>query len=288
MVDEAIKIDFIPDLMEPIFIAGFDGWGNALDISRGMVDYMIRKLEAKPFAKLDPDLFYRFDENRPLVDIENGLLKRVFPPGGSFYVVERSLVGRDIILFKATEPNLRWFHFADTILTICQKTGVKTIVSLGSMFDNVLHTDTVISTLASSEALLLSFLKGKKIITINYKGPGSIHSTIQTEAKDRGVECISLWCHCPYYLQGTTHFGLLSHLGSLLSSFGGFDLDTEELDTAWVELSEEIQGVIDKNPELQGMINDLRKAKIKGSWDSAKRHDKIIHLEDFLEHKMRY
>ena len=277
----------MPDLMEPIFIAGFDGWGNALDISRGMVDYMIRKFEAKLFGKLDPDLFYRFDENRPLVDIQNGLLKKIFPPGGSFYVVERSLVGRDIILFKATEPNLRWFHFADTLLTICQKTGVKTIVSLGSMYDNVLHTDTLISTLASSEALLLSFLKGKKIITIDYKGPGSIHSTIQSEAKNRGVECISLWCHCPYYLQGTTHFGLLSHLGSLLSSFGGFDLDTEELDTAWVELSKQIQEIIDKNPELQGMINDLRKAKIKGSWDSAKRHDKIIHLEDFLEPKVR-
>ena len=285
MVDEAIKIDFMPELMEPILIAGFDGWGNALDISRGMVDYMIRKLEAKLFGKLDPDLFYRFDENRPLVDIENGLLKKIIPPGGYFYVVERSFVGRDIILFKATEPNLRWFYFADTILTICQKTGVKTIVSLGSMYDNVLHTDTVISTLASSEALLLSFLEGKKVMTITYQGPGAIHSTIQSEAKNRSAECISLWCHCPYYLQGTTHFGLLSHLGSLLSSFGGFDLDTEELDKAWAELSKQIQGIIDKNPELQEMINDLRKAKIKGSWDSTKRHDKIIHLEDFLEPK---
>ena len=285
MFEETVKIDFMPDLMEPIMIAGFDGWGNALDISRGMVDYMIRKFEAKLFGKLDPDLFYLFDKNRPLVDIENGLLKRIFPPGGFFYVVERSFAGRDIILFKATEPNLRWSHFADTILTMSQRTGVKTIVSLGSMYDNVLHTDTVISTLASSKELLLSFSEGKKVITIDYKGPGAIHSTIQSEAKNRGVECISLWCHCPSYLQGTTHFGLLSHLGSLLSSFGGFELDTEELDMAWGELSKQIQGIIDKNPELQGMINDLRKAKIKGSWDSAKRHDKIIHLEDFLEPK---
>jgi len=285
MSNKAIHIDKLPKLKNPLIIIGFDGWGNALDISRGMVDYMVRKLEAKLFGKLNPDLFYRFDENRPLVDIQNGLLKKIFPPGGFFYVVERSRVGRDIILFKATEPNLRWFHFAETILTICKKTGVKTIVSLGSMYDNVLHTDTVISTLASSEELLFSFLKEKKAITIDYNGPGAIHSTIQSEAKNRGVACISLWCHCPYYLQGTTHFGLLSHLGSLLSSFGGFELDTEELDMAWGELSKQIQGIIDKNPELQGMINDLRKAKIKGSWDSAKRHDKIIHLEDFLEPK---
>jgi proteasome assembly chaperone (PAC2) family protein len=285
MHDETVKIDFMPEVIEPILIAGFDGWGNALDISRGMVDYMIRKFEAKLFGELDPDLFYRFDENRPLVDIQNGLLMKIFPPGGSFYVGERSIVGRDIILLKATEPNLRWFHFTDTVLNICQKTGVKTIVSLGSMYDNVLHTDTVISTLASSEALLRDFMKGTKISTIDYKGPGAIHINIQAEAEKRGVECLSLWCHCPYYLQGATHFGLLSHLSSLLSSFLGFDLDTEELDTAWVELSKQIQGIIEKNPELQGMIHDLRKAKIKGSWDSAKRHEKIIHLEDFLERK---
>jgi hypothetical protein len=31
------------------------------------------------------------------------------------------------------------------------------------------------------------------------------------------------------------------------------------------------------------MINDLRKAKVKGSWDAARRHDNVIQLEDFLK-----
>jgi proteasome assembly chaperone (PAC2) family protein len=159
---------------------------------------------------------------------------------------------------------------------------VKTIISLGSMYDNVLHTDMVISALASSEELL-SGLKAENVNTINYKGPSAIHSTIHSEAKKRGIECVSLWCHCPYYLQGTTHFGLLSYLGALLSRWGGFELDTEELDTTWKNLNKQIQGIIDQNPELQGMINDLRKAKVKGSWDMARKQDKVIHLEDFLK-----
>ena len=45
----------------------------------------------------------------------------------------------------------------------------------------------------------------------------------------------------------------------------------------------EIQEIIDKNPELQGMMHDLRKAKIKGSWDTARKGDKVIHLEDFMK-----
>ena len=54
-MNEAFEIEQIPELHDTLLIAGFDGWGNALDISRGMVDYMIRKLEAKPFASIKTD-----------------------------------------------------------------------------------------------------------------------------------------------------------------------------------------------------------------------------------------
>lgn len=284
MLGDAIQIDHLPALQDPLFIAGFEGWGNALDISRGMADYLIEKLEAKSFARITPDLFYRFDEHRPLADIEEGLLKSVTPPGGLLYAADRAKAGRDLIILKAAEPNLRWMTFAKAILDLCEKAGVKTMISLGSMYDNVLHTDTVVSAAASDEGLL-DQLKKMKIIAINYKGPSAIHSTLLHEARGRGMACASLWCHCPFYLQGTTHFGLLSHLGSLLSSWGGFKLDTEELDRTWKDLGKQIQGIIDKNPELQTMINDLRKSKIKVSWDEAKKGDKVIHLEDFLKPK---
>ena len=165
MIEEEIEIDNLPELNDPLFIAGFDGWGNALDVSSGMVDYLIRKLNVQFFGKLNPDLFYRFDENRPTVSIENGLLKKISPPGGFFYATRPGFMERDIIILKAAEPSIRWFHFVDTILSLCQRTGVKTIISLGSMYDNVLHTETIISALASSEELLTR-LKEKKVITI--------------------------------------------------------------------------------------------------------------------------
>ena len=118
---------------------------------------------------------------------------------------------------------------------------------------------------------------------IDYKGPGAIHSTLQDETRKLGLQCVSIWCHCPYYLQGTTHFGLLSHLGSMLSSFLDFKLDVKELEIAWDDLSKQIQGIVDKNPELQDVIEELKKAKLQGSWDLTKKDEKVIHLKDFLE-----
>jgi proteasome assembly chaperone (PAC2) family protein len=284
MEKNALKVDYIPELKKPVLVAGFEGWGNALDISRGVIDYIIRKLEAKPFAKINPDLFYRFDENRPLVEIEKGILKKITPPCGMLYALEIPQGDHDLVLLKANEPNLRWFQFADAILSLSLKIGVKTIVSLGSMYDNVLHTDTIFSALATCEDLRTKITQ-KNVRLIDYKGPGAIHSTLQEEARKQALECISIWCHCPYYLQGTTHFGLLSRLGSLLASFLGFTLDVKELEIAWDDLSKQIQVIVDKNPELQDVIEELKKAKLKGSWDLTRRDEKVIHLKDFLETK---
>jgi proteasome assembly chaperone (PAC2) family protein len=282
MFEEAIQIKHLPELRNPLFIAGFDGWGNALDISRGMAEYLIRRLNAEKFGEINPDFFYRFDEARPAVEIDNGFLKKLSPPGGSLYAAKPGGANRDLIILKASEPQLRWFHFVDGLLSICKDTGVKTIVTLGSMYDHVLHTDTIVSAIASTDELL-SELKTRGVNPITYRGPSGIHSTIHSLAKEQGFECIGLWCHCPHYLQGTTHFGLLSHLGDILSSWGGFELDTEDLKITWKNLGKQIEAIIENSPELQTMISDLRKAKVKGSWDEARKHDKVIQLEDFMK-----
>jgi hypothetical protein len=282
MNDPALIIDHIPALEDTLLIAGFEGWGNALDVSRGMVDYLIRNLEAAPFARLLSDPFYRYDESRPQVVVEEGALLGITPPGATFFAASSEKSGRDIVILRASEPHLKWYRFCKAVLSVCESTRVSSSATIGSMFDDVLHTDIMISAFASDEATL-SALEPLRISRVNYKGDSAIHSLLHDELRRGGIEALSLWSHCPYYLQGTTHFGLLSHLGSILASWGRFDLDTAELDRTWRELNRQIHEVIEKNPELQDMINNLRKAKVKGSWEAATRHDNVIHLEDFLK-----
>jgi proteasome assembly chaperone (PAC2) family protein len=286
MGNQGIDIKELPELKHALLIAGFDGWGNALDLSRAMVSYLVRKLEAKYFARIDPDLFYRYDENRPIANIKQGILKNVSLPNGSFYAARTGSGERDLVVLKASEPNLNWLNFTDALFSLCKKLDISTLITLGSMYDNVLHTDRIISGITSNEEVL-SKLKQWHVIPIDYNGPSAIHSLIQSEGQKRGFQCISLWCHCPYYLQGATHFGLLSQLASLLSSVGEFKLDTDELETRWKELNKQIQELVEKNPEFQAMINELRRAKVRGSWaslkDSAKKGSNVISLKDFLK-----
>ena len=285
MSDTGIHITKLPELNHPVLIAGFDGWGNALNVSKGMATYLIGKLNGRKFARLIPDVFYRFDELRPLVNIVDGHLKSLSPPGGSFYAVKTADGVSDLVIFKADEPNLRWFQFVNDLFVLCKKLDVETLITLGSMYDNVLHTDRIISGLSSNE-IISQQLKEKNISTVSYQGPSAIHTLINSEGAKRGITCISLWSHCPYYLQGTTHYGLLAHLGGLLADLGGFKLDTDDLSESWQELNQQIQKLIDTSPELQSAIQELRKQKVKGSWAdmqaSLKKDNKVINLKDFL------
>lgn len=288
MNNSGLHIREMPKLQKPLLVAGFDGWGNALNISNAMVSYLIRRLRAKKFATLDPDTFYRYDEQRPVVDIADGKLNSLTAPGGSFYAVKTDAYQSDLVLLKANEPNLRWYEFVDLVVSICRELDVRAIVSLGSMYDNVLHTDRIVSGVASSPERISEW-EQKGIDSISYQGPSAIHSIIHAEGTKSGFECMSLWAHCPYYLQGTTHFGMLSHLGAIIADLVNIDLDTHELQISWRKLEEQINALIDENSELQALISNLRKERAKGPVadlrGAASRDEKIINLKDFLDPK---
>lgn len=285
MSDTGIQIKKLPKLHHPLLVAGFEGWGNAMNVSSGMVAYLTQKMKGRPFASLNPDVFYRYDESRPVVNIVDGKLISLSPPGGSFFTVKTASGRGDLILLDADEPNLKWHQFAEELISLCGRLEVETFVVLGSMYDKVLHTDRIVSGIASSGPLT-ERLKAHQVSGVSYQGPSAIHSTLLTEGQKKGLDCFSLWCHCPYYLQGATHYGLLSHLGSILASFGEFELDTSDLDARWQELNEQIQALVETNPALQSVIDELRKAKVRGSWErmreTARGNEKVINLKDFL------
>ena len=281
-----VHIDQVPVLREPLAIIGFNGWGNALSVATDMADYLVRRFDAMPFARLDPDDYYRFDHDRPIVTIEDGRLIDVKPPGGEFYAAATPPGEPDLVVVKADEPTLNWYRFAEALFSILRKIDAQMVITLGSMYDNVLHSDRIVSGM-SSGGETLELLRNTGVHPISYNGPTAIHSIVQLEASRNGMDCISLWAHCPYYLQGTSHYGILAELCRVLSDLGHLSLDNSDLEESWNALNLRIQELIEAKPELRNMITELRKEKFRGSVigfkSSIPKDDKIIKLTDYLE-----
>ncbi len=149
-----IKINKLPELENPVLIAGFNGWGNALDISKSTVEHLVNVFSAEPFATIDCDEFFRYDDVRPVVNILGGKLKSFSPPGGTFYFAKTPEGESDLIILVSHEPNYKWQMFTDSLFSLAESLKASMVITLGSMFDNVLHTDRVISGIASSDELI--------------------------------------------------------------------------------------------------------------------------------------
>jgi len=270
-----------PQLNDPVLIVGFGDWSNAGNVALKSIDYIIQKKGATLMAEMNPDRFYQFTQNRPVVTIKEGSLQGLSLKKISFYFWHNKEGKEDIILLKAQEPDYRWLTFTQTLFHLCRKWEVSFIVSLGGMYDDVLHTDAIVSGVSSCEEWRNVFIK-KDIPLIEYEGPSGIHSLIMQRAENENYPFFGLWGHSPIYLRGT-NFRVVVKIVKLLSFFFAFSVNTRELEHSLENLDHQIGEILENNAELQEYMEKLK--KIRSGELRKKDAPKIINIKDFIRQK---
>ena len=275
----------MPALRSPTLIIGLRGWGNALAVSADMAAYLVDQHHGRSIGEIDSDMCYCYDENRPTAIIENGILKTIRCPGGNLFVVQSSdNPDKDLLILLGDEPSLNWHRFSSEVVDLAITLGATAVVTMGSLLDHVLHTDRII-TAASTGIDLSGVFKRYAVGPVNYQGPCSIHPLILDQCRKRGIAGVNLWGHCPAYVQGVTHYGLMIHLARLLAEMLPFPIQIDALQTRWKDLKIEIQQLIRENPKLEAIMEEIRKKKRAGAWQSLDQSGKtsgnVINLEAF-------
>jgi proteasome assembly chaperone (PAC2) family protein len=283
---QTFRLETMPSLTAPVFIIGLRGWGNALDVSAGTAAYLVETRQAAPIGHIDPDACYRYDENRPVVEIENGDMKSIIPPGGTFYAISAHPGENDLVILIADEPSLNWYRFARELVDLAHRLGTVGVITLGSMFDNVLHTDRIISAVTTGSQFE-GAVGRNRLTPVDYHGPSAIHTIILEACRKRAVAGASLWGHCPAYLQSITHHGLMITFVRLLADMASFSAHTDVLQARWQTLEIQIQKLMTENPKLQGIMDNIRNKKREGRMANLGQNGidqgKVINLRDFLD-----
>jgi proteasome assembly chaperone (PAC2) family protein len=281
-----LLLETMPELASPTIVVGLRGWGNALEVASAMATFMVDSLEGRAVGRIDSDACYRYDENRPEVRIEDGRLKSIHASGGSFFAVKSDSDQCDLLILVADEPSLNWQRFCEDLADLALNVDARGLISLGSMFDSVLHTDRMISAFTTGDEYAEIFTR-YGVLPINYHGPSAIHTLILDACRKRGLPGASLWCHCPAYLQGITHHGMLIQLAKVLSDMVSVSLDTQKLESLWKALEIQIQELIADNPKLEGIVDQIRKKKRRGAIQNREKAENrqadVIRLKDFFD-----
>ena len=128
-----LEKDFIKPDKPTYMIAGFNQWANAGNVSSGIPEYLIDKLDAERIGCILKDDFYLFQLPgshfmfRPSVKYVDGYEEYYEEePINDFYFAE---VGdKCLVIFLGTEPNQHEDLYINTLLDGAQELGVKRIV----------------------------------------------------------------------------------------------------------------------------------------------------------------
>lgn len=255
-----LTIDEHPELREPTLVAAFAGWPDAGEVATGSMRYLLRKLRAQPFARIDPEEFYDFTDVRPHTTLVRPWVREITWPSNEFHYWQRP-GGPDLVLLLGREPSLRWRTYIATLFELIDRLGVRQVVTLGGTFDSVPHRGEPRVSGAAADPQLRAALQALGVRPSTYEGPTSIHSALLDACRRRGLPAGSLWGHAPHYLQAAPNvkvcYGVLRKLAALLD----LPLDLEEIRGAARALELRVERLLADNEQLQAYVRQLEESE---------------------------
>ncbi|HEX6148363.1 PAC2 family protein, partial [Nocardioides sp.] len=192
-----IEIDDAPDLIDPIVIAAFEGWNDAAESASAAIDHLMRVWDARVVGAVDPEDFYDFQVNRPMVGTDENGHRRLTWPSTRIAIASPADLDRDLILVRGIEPNMRWRQFTAEVLAACDDLGGQLVVTLGALLADTPHTRPIPVTGTATEPDLVDRLKLEQS---NYEGPTGIVGVLQDACSRLDIPSVSYWAAVPHYV----------------------------------------------------------------------------------------
>ncbi|WP_067429603.1 PAC2 family protein [Nocardioides jensenii] len=244
-----IEVEEVPDLVDPVVIAAFEGWNDAADAASSVVDHLMEVWDARVVATVDPEDFYDFQMNRPVVGTDARGHRSLTWPSTQVAIASPPGLDRDVILIRGLEPNMRWRQFCAELLAVCDDLGGQLVVTLGALLADTPHTRPIPVTGTATEPDLVDRLD---IEQSTYEGSTGIVGVFQDACVLLDIPAVSYWAAVPHYVaQPPCPKATLALIGQLEELLGTAIplLDLPEDARAWErgvdELAEEEEEIAD-------------------------------------------
>ncbi|EMF51393.1 PAC2 family protein [Streptomyces bottropensis] len=192
-----IELEGVPELIDPVMVAAFEGWNDAGDAASTAVAHLDKEWKGEVFAALDAEDYYDFQVNRPTVWLDGGVRKITWPTTRLSVVRVGGDKPRDLVLVRGIEPSMRWRSFCNELLGFAHELGVELVVIMGALLGDTPHTRPVPVSGVTSDPDLA---RRMDLEETKYEGPTGIVGILQEACTHAGVPAVSLWAAVPHYV----------------------------------------------------------------------------------------
>lgn len=262
-----MEIHSIPSLRSPIALVAFGGWSDAGEAATGVITHLLASLSGdnepeiilpEIIAEIESEDFYDFQVNRPLIFVDDSMIRSLTWPGTQVFGVRNPLGERDFVVVRGVEPSMKWRTFANELLDLFDDLEIELVITLGSMLADTPHTRAIP---VSGTGAHPDIAKRLGVEVSRYEGPTGILAVIQDGCVRRGIDAIALWAAIPHYANGTPSPKATLALINGLEDFLEISLpqgELPELASAW-EVA--VNEMVKEDSDIEEYIKGLEESK---------------------------
>src|SRR5437899_4388560 len=192
-----IELEGLPELVDPVMVCGLEGWNDAGDAATGAIEHLEDVWSAEPLAAIDPEDYYDYQVNRPMISLSDEGLRRIEWPTTRLSIARLPDGKRDLVLVRGIEPSMRWRAFTSELLGWAHELGVEMVATLGALLADTPHTRPVPVTGTSSDPQVAERMGLEQS---RYEGPTGIVGVLQDACTSAGLPGVSIWAAVPHYV----------------------------------------------------------------------------------------
>jgi predicted ATP-grasp superfamily ATP-dependent carboligase len=254
---EIVRWERRPQLRRPVLIAAFEGWNDAGDAASLAVGYLAEAWSARRFATVDPEEFFDFTVTRPQVRMAEDSHRQIDWPSTELWAAALPRMGRDVVLLRGVEPQLKWRTFCAAVVGVARAVGAELALTLGALLADVPHTRPVrVSGMAHDPALADRL----GLRPSAYEGPTGIVGVLHDACTRAGLPSASLWATVPHYVSQVPSpkaaLALVEHSAALV----GTHVDPIELRAAAIAYVEQVSERVADDEEAAAYVAQLEEA----------------------------
>jgi proteasome assembly chaperone (PAC2) family protein len=186
----------IPPLRSPVMVFAFGGWNDAGEAATGAASHLLNSWEHSLIGRFDPEDFYDFQVNRPMVFVDTSKIRQITWPTTEVFGILTPQLDFDLVVVKGLEPSMRWKRFTNDLLDLADDLEVSMILTVGSLLADTPHSRPISVSGSGSHP---DIAKRLGVEVSRYEGPTGILGILQEAAQSRGIDAISLWAAIPHY-----------------------------------------------------------------------------------------
>lgn len=245
-----------------VLVVAFEGWNDAGEAASGAARAIRDQFRLQPVAAVDPEDYFDFQFNRPMVSTGDDGERVLEWPGVTLYGAgEGSTLpasGIDVHVLLGTEPSRGWKTFTAEMIDAIETAGITAIVFLGAMLADVPHTRPI-SVFASSdnEAVRDRY----ELERSGYEGPVGIISVLAIAAERAGIPTMTIWASVPHYVHNAPSPKATLALIERAEEFVDLDIARDTLQEESAEWESGIDALAEDDDDMRAYIAQLEQAR---------------------------